>query len=107
MNELLVQLYSIASANAPTPAPVARFNPRPAGVIREGSASDAILKCLRETGGFKTEAQILLKTGRSHSAVSWSLLYLQRLGLVEAMPETHRNSRYQRYRATPQEKNHD
>lgn len=77
-----------------------RFNPRPPGVIREGSASDAVLKFLIEAGGFKTEAQILWKVRRSHSAVSWACLYLLRQGLIEARPDVLRNSRYKKYRAT-------
>ena len=76
-----------------------RFNPRPPGVIREGSTSDLVLKFLRESGGFKTECQILWKVRRSHSAVSWSLLYLQRQGLVEGRCDPTRNSRYLKYRA--------
>lgn len=75
-----------------------RFNPRPPGIVREGSASSAILEALRNSPGFKTEAQLRWITGRSHSAVSWSLLYLIRQGLVEVMPEICRNSRYQKYR---------
>jgi hypothetical protein len=78
---------------------VVRFNPRPPGVIREGSASDAVLKCLQESGGFKTECQLLWATKRSHSAISWACLYLIRQGLIEARPDTARNSRYLKYRA--------
>ena len=76
-----------------------RFNPRPPGVIREGSTSDLVLKFLCESGGFKTECQILWKVRRSHSAVSWSLLYLIRQGLVESRPDVVRSSRYKKYRA--------
>lgn len=76
-----------------------RFNPRPAGVIREGSASDAVLHVLKECGGFRTEAQLIWITKRSHSAVSWALIYLIRLGLVESRPDTVRSSRYKKYRA--------
>ena len=78
---------------------VDRFNPRPAGVIREGSTSDVVLQALTECGGFRTEAQLIWITKRSHSAISWALIYLIRLGLVEARPDTVRNSRYQKYRA--------
>ena len=76
-----------------------RFNPRPAGVIREGSASDAVLKFLRESCGYRTEAQMLWKTQRSHSAVSWALLYLIRQGLVESRGDATRSTRYKKYRA--------
>lgn len=83
----------------PVEAKPVRFNPRPPGVIREGSTSDLVLKYLCEAGGFKTECQILWKVRRSHSAVSWSLLYLIRQGLVEARPDAVRSSRYKKYRA--------
>lgn len=76
-----------------------RFNPRPAGVIREGSTSDVVLQVLKECGGFRTEAQLIWITKRSHSAVSWALIYLIRLGLVESRPDTVRSSRYKKYRA--------
>ena len=76
-----------------------RFNPRPPGVIQPGSASDAVLKFLRAQVGFRSEAQILWVTGRSHSAVSWSLLYLIGQGLVEARSDPLRNARYKKYRA--------
>lgn len=77
-----------------------RFNPRPTGVIRQGLSRETVLVFLRTTPGFKTEAQIRWKTGLSHSKVSWALLYLRRNGLVEAMQDTTRNSRYCKYRAT-------
>ena len=78
-----------------------RFNPRPPGVIQSGSASDAVLKFLRAQVGFRSEAQILWVTGRTHSAASWSLLYLIGQGLVEARSDPLRNARYKKYRATP------
>lgn len=106
MNELLVQLHSIANAHAPAP-PFVRFNPRPAGVIREGSASEAVLKFLRASPGFRNESQILWATKRSHSAISWALMYLARQGLIESAPEIHRNTRYRRYRAKPQEQSNE
>ena len=94
--------FSLAAqlSSLPAPAaPVRRFNPRPAGVIREGSTSEAILAYLREVPGFKTEAQIIWKTRRSHSAVSVALLYLIRQGLIESRPDPTRSTRYKRYRA--------
>ena len=95
---LLSLAWQFSSIPALVSKPV-RFNPRPAGVIREGSTSDLVLKYLCESGGFKTECQILWKVRRSHSAVSWSLLYLQRQGLVEGRRDPTRNSRYLKYRA--------
>lgn len=96
--EFLAQLRSLEKvvSNATLPAP--RFNPRPPGVIREGSASDAVLKILAESPGFKTEAQLMWITKRSHSAISWACLFLKRHGLIEERPDTTRNSRYLKYR---------
>ena len=96
--------FSLTRQLLAIPAPdhkAERFNPRPPGVIQPGSASDAVLKFLRAQVGFRSEAQILWVTGRSHSAVSWSLLYLIGQGLVEARSDPLRNARYKKYRATP------
>lgn len=70
------------------------------GVLMEAGASMAVLTYLRgEGGGYRTAADILQGTGRSHSAVSWALLFLRRIGLVESVPDSRRNARYLRYRA--------
>ena len=76
-----------------------RFNPRPAGVIRPGRSSEIVLEVLRQHGGMMTEAQVRYRSGLNHAKASWALIYLLRQGLIEAMPETFRNSRYKRYRA--------
>lgn len=87
----------MACAVSQPPAPRKRFNPRPPGVIQRGSATDAVLAFLRESGRFHTMAQIMWKTGRSHSAVSWALIRLRAWGLVRTIGDTSRNSRYLRY----------
>lgn len=69
------------------------------GVLMEAGASMAVLTYLRGEGGYRTAADILQGTGRSHSAVSWALLFLRRIGLVESVPDSRRNARYLRYRA--------
>lgn len=70
------------------------------GVLMEAGASMAVLKYLRGEGGeYRTAADILQGTGRSHSAVSWALLFLRRIGIVESVPDSRRNKRYLRYRA--------
>ena len=80
---------------------VPRYNPRPPGVIREGSATAAVLVfMLAKRGMFMTHAQIVKGTGRSAKSVDWALLFLRSQGLVECVPDTARNSRYLRYRAT-------
>ena len=77
----------------------ARHNPRPAGVIQPGSASDAVLSILSESPGrFFTCEQLIRATGRSHAAVSFALLYLRDQGRIEAFPDAARNPRYMRYR---------
>lgn len=77
-----------------------RFNPRPAGEMRPGSASEAVIEYLRQRPSpiWSTHRQIVLATGRSGKSVDWALIYLRGLGLIEHAPhpesETHR-----RYRA--------
>lgn len=90
----------------PAERPRQRFNPRPAGVIREGSATDAVLKYLRESPGFRTHAQIAWATGRSRSQITWGLIYLRRLKLIDEVADTTRNSKYLRYRVTEKGRNH-
>lgn len=96
-------LAALASANHKPAEVRRRFNPRPPGVIREGSASAAVLAFLRESGRFHTEASIRFVVKRSHSATSWALLYLRGQGLIEAVSDARRSGRYLRYRAVPQE----
>ncbi len=74
-----------------------RQSSRPAGEIRTGGATEAVLNYLLRVPGFKTEAQIRFATGRSHAAVSWALLFLKGRGLVKAVPDVARNARYCRY----------
>lgn len=79
--------------------PAVRYNPRPAGVIQPGSASDAVLSILSESPGrFFTCEQLIRATGRSHAAVSFALLYLRDQGRIEAFPDAARNPRFLRYR---------
>lgn len=78
---------------------IERYNPRPPGVICEGSATAFILNFLRENPHQYFTAGVIVKaTGRSKKAVSWGLLYLRRLGLIEAVGDELRNSRYLLYR---------
>lgn len=86
--------------NLPVPEPKReQFNPRPRGMIIKGSASAVVLEYLRRCDKFQTEGQIRRKTMRSHAAVSWALIYLVKVGLVESRPDCLRSSRYKRYRA--------
>jgi hypothetical protein len=96
-------LQQLATASPKVAVVKPRHNPRPPGVIREGSASAAVLEFLRKSGRFHSEASIRFATGRSHSAVSWALLYLRGLGRIVAVPDTRRDARYLRYRAATTE----
>lgn len=76
-----------------------RYNPRPAGVIREGSATAVVLSfMLTRKGMFMTHSQIVKGTGRSAKSVDWALLFLRSQQLVECVPDEARNPRYLRYR---------
>lgn len=80
----------------PEPTPE-RFNPRPPGVIREGSATAAVLAFLLSHRGKRFSAyQVIHATGCTTKATSWALVYLQRQGLIDATSDP-RNERYQRY----------
>jgi hypothetical protein len=82
------------------PAPVRRFNPRPPGVIRPGSATEAVIEFLRaHPGRFFEHHRIVAAVGRSKVATDWALAYLREQGLVEAIADPRRNERYLRYRA--------
>lgn len=78
-----------------------RYNPNPAGTIHRGSAAFRILECLRQEAGWRTEAQIRWRTGLSHSQTSFALNSLERHGKVQSIPDASRNTRYKRWRATP------
>lgn len=82
------------------PAPAPRFNPRPPGVIREGSATDEVLAILANfPNRYFTYGDLRgLLSERSHASMSWALLYLRRVGLVQVIGDGARNPQYLRYR---------
>jgi len=87
----------------PEQPPARRYNPRPPGVIRPGSATEAVLEFLRaHPGRFFPHHRIVAGAGRSKVATDWALAYLREQGLVEAITDSIRNERYLRYRATKQ-----
>lgn len=92
-------LVGALSAATSTPASrPQRFNPRPAGFIQPGGATEKVLAVLRaEPARFWTAGQIEAAVGRSRSAVSWALLYLRDRGLIDVVGDGTRNSRYLRY----------
>lgn len=82
--------------------PGLRFNPHPPGVIREGSATEAVLQFLAARGGaFFNKEQIVERINRSGKAVDWALIFLRDQELIEAVPDSVRNPRFRRYRITP------
>jgi len=88
------------SARAVSPqAP--RFNPRPAGVIRPGSATNkALVHMCRRPAAWMTHAQLISATGATTKALCWALAFLRETGLVEVTSDDARNYRYLRYRIT-------
>ena len=89
---LLRELEAASAAarlNPPT-LKLPRRNPRPPGVPRRGSASDAVLTYLQGESGFRTHAQIVSGINRkreaedakplSIKATAWALLFLRRTG---------------------------
>lgn len=77
---------------------VPRYNPRPAGVIRPGSATQAVLSLLQaHPGRWFTHFQIVQATDRTQKSVDWALLFLKGRGLIGTTSDDGRNSRYRRY----------
>lgn len=78
------------------------FNPRPAGVIRDGSATETVLEWMRtrDPAAWWTRGQIMAGTRRTEKSVNWALLYLRSEGYIECIPDGSRNPQYLRYRAT-------
>ena len=91
--------YQLAAASGRANPRPAIHKPRTVSVMREESATSAVLEYLRQEPVFRMEAEILAATGRSHSAVSWALLVLRKRGYVLCVPDVIRNSRYLRYKA--------
>ncbi len=93
------QLIRMADGRNAMPLEIPRYNPRPPGVIREGSATDEVLKLLSaHPGRFFSYAEIRARCGhRSHAALSWGLIYLKRMGVVQTSSDA-RNPQYARYR---------
>lgn len=90
----LAQLRGGLNLNSP------RYNPRPAGVIREGGATDAVLGFLRANPKrFFCHYEIKIATGRSKPSIDWALLFLKSQNLIECVPDDARNPLYRRYRA--------
>lgn len=87
------------AANRPAePSRVQSYNPKPRGIPREGSATEAVLVFMRGSGRVThTFQQLQAATGRTHKALCWALIYLRELGYIESTSDASRNSRYLRY----------
>ena len=78
---------------------VPRYNPRPAGMIRAGSATNAVLLYLLwRRAAWLNHRQICAGTKCSSRAVDAGLIFLKSQGLIECTPDDGRNPRYLRYR---------
>jgi hypothetical protein len=74
-------------ARARRPARHRTHQPHPAGVLRPGSATAAVLDALRaHPGRWLAESEIVAATGRSRAAVTCGLTYLRTAGLVQTRP---------------------
>lgn len=97
-------------ANRPAPdtglrLDLPRYNPRPAGVIRPGSATQAVLTLLQaHPARWFNHYQIVSLTGRTAKAVDWALLFLKARGMVQTSRDEWRNSRYLKYAIVQVEK---
>jgi hypothetical protein len=99
MNWMALQLRLSQKFSEPASQP--RFNPRPPGFIRPGSATHRVLLVLRENPGIRfSRYQLISLTGQSQKAIDHGLLYLRAQKLIETCPD-HRNSRFLRYCIAP------
>lgn len=90
-------LQSLVSKPEPKPE---RYNPRPPGVIREGSVTHAVWLFLNTNRGkWYSRYQILHQIGCTDKSADWACLFLKEQGLIESCSD-HRNSRYLRYAVT-------
>ncbi|MBU3652570.1 MAG: hypothetical protein FGM44_05735 [Limnohabitans sp.] len=92
-------MQSLVSAK-PEESKNERYNPRPPGVIREGSVTHAVWHFLNANRGkWYSRYQILNNIGCTDKSADWACLFLKEQGLIESCPD-HRNSRYLRYAVT-------
>lgn len=93
------QLISFPISRLGSELPARRgFNPRPRGVLCVGSTTDAVYQWLQAHAERRWRChQIVTAVARSPKTVSWSLVYLQAIGLIEAVPDGG-NVRYLKYR---------
>lgn len=102
---IATELLAIGRARSALEPTRPHYNPKPAGVIRDGSATGAVLDWLRtrKADQWWTRGQIMAGTGRTEKSVNWALLYLRTQGRIECVPDGSRNPQYRRYRAVRQQ----
>lgn len=75
------------------------YNPRPAGVIRNVSATHSLLEFFQANPDrYFTHAEILWRTKCSKRAIDWGLIYLKSQRLICCAPGGGCNPRYLHYR---------
>lgn len=100
------QLQRMGAARPYSPQ-IPRYNPRPAGFIRPGCASEIVLAVLvRRSPVFLSLSQILQQSACTKAAADWALRYLESQGHIEFTSDDGRNPRYRRYRATEKGKDY-
>lgn len=78
---------------------VPRYNPRPIGVMQEGSAKDVLTLLKASPDRWFTFSQIMAGTpGRTTKSLDWACIFLRTMGYVECSRDDGRNRRYLRYR---------
>lgn len=94
------QLVRMSDGRSAMRLELPRDNPRPPGVVREGSATDDVLRVLSEhPTRYFTYGELRTRCpSHSHAALSWGLLRARRFGLVLVLGDESRNARYLRYR---------
>ncbi|MBP7501190.1 MAG: hypothetical protein KA784_00220 [Aquabacterium sp.] len=85
---MAVQILALRRQENPLPeSRFCRYNPRPPGVIRPGSASADVLDLLASRPGqWLYRYQIIHITGRTRKSIDWALIFLEGSGLVEKTP---------------------
>lgn len=82
----------------PDPTPT-HYNPRPPGVIRNGSVTHAVLLFLDSNRGkWYSAYQVVHAVGCTQKSADWAFIFLREQGLIESCPDQ-RNPRYLRYGA--------
>lgn len=97
----IVQFQQAATAKSramgePT---AARYNPRPAGVVRRGSATHQVLQVLADRRGqWLTRERLVWHSGCTRKAIDWALIYLRARRVIDVTTEL--IGGHQRFRLT-------